>query len=77
MFAAGHPAAAHRCGELVETCPDEMSWLFMKVSLRRLTLFSLLPLHIRLLITVTLGDPPSWAISVHSRNTDQTSTAPL
>lgn len=39
---------------LAETCPDEMSCLFKKVSLRVLTLFSLLPLHIRLLI----NDPP-------------------
>lgn len=47
--AAGRSAAACCCGRLAGTCPDEMSCLFMKVSLRGLTLFSLLPLCIRLL----------------------------
>lgn len=62
--------------KLVETCPDEMSCLFMRVSLRRLTLFSLLPLCIRLLITVTLTADNLYAFKKLKYSSSLTLTCP-
>lgn len=57
--ASGRSAAPPHSAKLAETRRDEMSCLFTEVSLRGLTLFSLLPLCIRLLITPI--DPPAPA----------------
>lgn len=59
--AGRHSAAPRPCGKLAEICPDEMSCLLMNVSLRGQALFSALPLHIRLLITVTQAKPSKYA----------------
>lgn len=48
-----------------KTRPDKMSWLLMRASLRTGS-FSLLPLHIRLLITAPTPPCPDVKISLHS-----------
>lgn len=71
-----------RCAKLAETCPDEMSRLFMMVSVRRLTLFSLLPLRIKFLIIITLTDPsaptnPETQMQQHSTSHSRERTPSL